>query len=171
LPRNALQAVAFLLGFWTALWLSPLTLRIASAETDFEGFPNSLESALHEAVNATRLQHKRIALVRLPELDAVARAHSADMASRRYFSHVSPEGSNPVDRIERGGLDGFTLAAENLGQTDEANPNSAILDGWLASADHRRNLLAPPFNATGIGIARSADGALVYTQVYVTYPR
>ncbi len=171
MPRNAPQAIAFMLGFWFALWLSPLTLRVASAQPDLEEFPNALESELHEAVNETRARHKRIALVRHAELDAVARAHSTDMANRHYFNHVSPEGVNPVDRIERGGVDGFTLAAENLGQTDEVDPTAAILDGWLASVDHRRNLLAPPFNATGIGIARGADGSLVYTQVYVTYPR
>ena len=33
------------------------------------------------------------------------------------------------------------------------------------------NLIAPAFNATGVGIARRADGTLFYTQVYVTFPR
>ena len=37
--------------------------------------------------------------------------------------------------------------------------------------DHRRNLLSPPFNTTGIGIARAADGSLIYTQLYLTFPR
>jgi uncharacterized protein YkwD len=46
-----------------------------------------------------------------------------------------------------------------------------VLHAWIASAVHRANLYAPPFNATGIGIARAPNGALIYTQLYVTYPR
>ena len=60
MPRNAPQAIAFMLGFWFALWLSPLTLRVASAQPDLEEFPNALESELHEAVNETRARHKRM---------------------------------------------------------------------------------------------------------------
>ena len=46
-----------------------------------------------------------------------------------------------------------------------------MLDGWLNSADHRQNLYAPAFNATGIGVARGSDGSLIYTQLYLTLPR
>jgi uncharacterized protein YkwD len=55
--------------------------------------------------------------------------------------------------------------------TSRSDPNREILEGWLHSEDHRRNLHAPPFNATGIGIARAADGTFYYTHLYVTYPR
>jgi uncharacterized protein YkwD len=93
------------------------------------------------------------------------------MATRRYMSHDTPEGLNPVHRIQRAGADGFTLAGENVGMTSRGDPNNEILQGWLLSPVHRDNLLAPAFNATGLGIARSADGTWYYTQVYVTYPR
>ena len=63
------------------------------------------------------------------------------------------------------------LAAENLGSTDRPEPTREIVSAWLASPVHRQNLYAPAFNATGIGIVRAPDGALLYTQVYVTYPR
>jgi uncharacterized protein YkwD len=36
---------------------------------------------------------------------------------------------------------------------------------------HRDNVLAPVFNSTGVGIARGADGAWYYTQLYGTRPR
>ena len=62
------------------------------------------------------------------------------------------------------------LAAENLGMTTEANPSLQIVERWLASPDHRSNLLAPAFNFTGIGIARNASGALIYTQLYISVP-
>jgi uncharacterized protein YkwD len=155
-----------LLGLWLALGLSPLR-----AEPKQAAPFRALETDLAREVNAARIQHHRIPLRRVPELDRVARAHSADMARRGYLSHESPEGWNPVDRIHRGASPGFTLAAENIGITNRAEANREILQNWLASPEHRSNLLAPPFNATGIGIARSADGSLVYTQIYLTYPR
>ncbi len=169
MPRDLRQAVGFLLGFWLALWLSPLRVDYAKADTGaaFSG----LEAHLHEEVNAVRAERHLIALERRPELDAVARAHSLDMAQRGYVAHETPDGRNPVDRLQAGGIAGFTLAAENIGATNRADPNREILHGWLGSAVHRQNLYAPPFNATGIGIARRPDGSLIYTQVYLTYPR
>jgi uncharacterized protein YkwD len=93
------------------------------------------------------------------------------MATRGYFSHDTPEGANPVDRIQAGGIADFALAGENVGMTSRTAPNAEIFHGWLASPDHYENLAAPAFNATGVGIARRADGTLFYTQVYVTFPR
>jgi uncharacterized protein YkwD len=171
MPRTFLQAAAFLLGVGIALLVSPMTLQIARADIAGGGSFAELEAQLFREVNAVRARHYLIPLRRMPELDHIARDHSLDMARRNYLSHESPEGANPVDRITGGGVDGFTLAAENLGKTNRGDPNREIVQSWLASPDHRRNLLSPPFNTTGIGIARTADGFLVYTQVYVTYPR
>jgi uncharacterized protein YkwD len=169
MPRTPIQALAFLIGLWLALMLMPGIVRTAAAGDDAE--LSRLEADLFEQVNQTRARFKLIPLRRAPEVDAVARAHSADMARRGYLAHDTPEGANPVDRLYRAGIDGFSLAAENIGQTDRRNPNREILEGWLASPVHRRNLLSAPFNTTGLGIARSPSGALIYTQLYLTYPR
>lgn len=168
MPRNLVQAIAFLLGFWIALLLSPFTTW--AADRDDAPFA-ALESALHAEVNAERQAHHLTTLARRADLDAVARAHSVDMARRGYLSHVTPEGVDPVGRLHGAGVSGFSLAGENAGQTSKRDPNREILVAWLASPAHRANLHAPPWNATGIGIARGADGTLYYTQLYVTYPR
>ncbi len=170
MPRTVVQALAFLLGLWMAFSLSPLTVRAAHAGTT-QPAQSELERGLHEAVNATRVEHNLIPLRRHPALDAVARAHAADMARRNYLSHDNPEGANAVGRLHADGVEGFTLAAENLGRTTETLPNRRILDSWLASPTHRVNLLTSAFNTTGLGIVRAPNGALLYTQVYVTYPR
>jgi uncharacterized protein YkwD len=171
MPRTLFQGIAFLIGFWIALAVSPMTVKFARADEPAATPFADLETQLLAEVNAVRSRHHLIPLQRSPELDRVAMRHSDDMARRNYMSHHSPEGTNPVDRITRSGLSGFTLAAENLGKTNRRDPNREIVDNWLASPDHRRNLLTPPFNTTGIGIARAPDGSLIYTQVYVTYPR
>jgi len=169
-PRTPGQALGFLLGFWIALWLSPLQVEIARADGP-AACCEELEAALHRAVLAIRSERELVPLARRPELDRVARAHSADMARRGYLAHETPEGLDPPGRLARAGLRGFSLAAENLARSDEGDPVGAIARGWLASPDHRRNLLSPPFNATGIGIARTGGGALVATQLYLSYPR
>lgn len=168
-PRTLLHALAFLFGVWLALLFWPHAAA-ASGEDASPPFAE-LEAEFHDEVNAVRAARHLIALRRLPEIDRIARAHSRDMANRRYLSHVTPEGRNPVDRLHAGGVSGFTLAAENAGMTTRQDPNREILQGWLHSDDHRRNLYAPPFNATGIGVVQASDGTFYYTQLYVTLPR
>jgi uncharacterized protein YkwD len=112
-----------------------------------------------------------VALERRADLDAVARAHSEDMVRRGFFAHQNPDGLLWHDRMDRAGISGYTMAGENVAQTNEADPNRAVLSGWEHSPDHRHNLEFRAFNATGVGIARAPDGRLFYTQLYVTFPR
>ena len=167
MPRTLGQAFAFLFGLWLALSLSPFG---ANGEERRSAFAD-LESALHRAVNDARKERKLIPLERRADLDAVALAHRQDMVDRHYMAHESPEGHNALHRLERARISGFTLAAENLGITDRPDPNREIVRAWIASEVHRTNLFSPPFNATGIGIARAPNGSLVYTQLYLTFPR
>jgi uncharacterized protein YkwD len=168
-PRNSTQAIGFLLGFWLAFALSPLIVRTASGAEPSN--MTSLEADLLVAVNRVRSDHHLIPLVRRTDLDRVALSHSADMARRGYFSHQSPEGENAVHRLQEYGVTDMRLAAENLGKTTQSDPSAQIVRSWLQSPDHRGNLLAPALNFTGIGIARGADGSLIYTQVYILVPR
>ena len=164
MPRTIGQAVGFLFGLWLALSLLwPFAAR-------GEAFAD-LEASLHRGVNDVRAKQHLIPLERRAELDAVALAHSQDMVTRHYLAHESPEGDNALNRLEHAHVAGFSLAAENIGITDRPDPNREILRAWLASEVNRTNLYSPPFNATGIGIARAPNGSLVYTQVFVTYPR
>ena len=171
MPRTVGQAIGFLLGFALALWLSPFVVR---ADTPNRSATPALyavlEAELHAQVLAVRGKHHLIPLLRRADLDSVARDHAVDMALRGYLNHLSPEGANPVDRFRRAGVLHFTLAAENIGKTSRPNPTREIVDGWIASPIHRTNLETPPFNATGIGVARARDGSFIYTQIYATFP-
>jgi uncharacterized protein YkwD len=93
------------------------------------------------------------------------------LAARGYVAHESPEGDNAIDRLARRRVEGFSLAAENIGTTNRPSPASEIVSAWLRSPIHRTNLLAPAFNATGVGVARAPDGSWIVTQLYATYPR
>lgn len=169
MPRDLFQSLLFLGGLWLGLTL----LLPFAARGESSGSPPlaALEAQLFEAANRVRSRHQRLTLARSPELDRVARAHSSDMAARGYLAHENPEGENPVDRLDRAGVSGFSLAAENAGSTSRGDPVREILDGWQLSELHRRNLLAPAFNTTGVGVARAPDGTLYFTQLYLTFPR
>jgi uncharacterized protein YkwD len=171
-PRTLREAIGFLLGLWLALaLLLPLVSGRARASDLPGGESDRLEQALHREINAVREARHLIPLRREARLDGVARAHSQDMARGGYLAHENAAGESPLDRVLRGGVEGITLAAENAGQTDRADVVQEIVQGWLASPVHRNNLLAPVFNATGIGVARRSDGTWLVTQLYVTYPR
>jgi uncharacterized protein YkwD len=129
-----------------------------------------LETRLAAGVNDFRHEQHLIALERRADLDAVARG-TARTARRGFFSHASPEGNTWVERLALAGVTGFTMAGENVGQTNRPDPNREILEGWKNSPAHRENLLSRPMNATCVGIARAPDGTLFYTQLYLSMER
>jgi uncharacterized protein YkwD len=170
MPRTFGQAGSFLLGMWLSVVLvQPIGTAARAAQSP--GETATLESALHTAINELRAEQGLVRLQRDASLDAVARAHSEDMAARRYLAHETPEGVTPPGRMKRAGVVGYTLAGENVGTTTRRDPNREIVSAWMASPVHRDNVLAPVFNTTGVGIALSSDGTWYYTQLYGTRPR
>jgi hypothetical protein len=111
MPRDIAQAFGFLLGFWLALWMSPLSVNATEARSDPQAPFASLEDALHQEINSVRAQRHLIRLERMPDLDAVARAHSRDMVQRRYLAHASPEGDIAVDRLHAARIAGASRAS------------------------------------------------------------
>lgn len=112
---------------------------------------------------------------RLPPLEAstaladVARAHSRDMLERRFFDHRNPEGLTPKDRVVKQGL-AFALVAENIystldGTMDPAGIATLMVNGWMKTEGHRRNILEPRLTQLGVGVALS-DRQILATQLF-----
>ena len=81
----------------------------------------------------------------------VAQAHADDMVRRDYFSHTNPEGGSPFDRLRAAGVT-YTAAAENIAY---GYPTAAaVLQGWLNSDGHRRNLENCEYTHHGVGLNR-----------------
>jgi uncharacterized protein YkwD len=119
------------------------------------------EAAVLALVNEARADAGCGALTADPALAAVARAHSADMRDRDYFSHTSPEGLSPFDRAEQAGV-GYSQA-ENIafGQSDAA----AVMEAWLESPGHRENILDCDLTRLGVGVAEGPGGPW-WTQLF-----
>jgi uncharacterized protein YkwD len=113
-------------------------------------------------------------LGRLRENRALRRAalrHSEDMVERDFFEHGNPDGVGPHERIVRAGYTlrrtGFSTG-ENLATGDPGTP-AAMVDGWMHSPGHRRNILRRSFDEIGIGIVpRHQEGGLgaTYTTTF-----
>jgi uncharacterized protein YkwD len=110
-------------------------------------------AALLAAVNAARRAAGRPPLADDPRLDAAAQAHAEDMLARSYYAHQGAGGSTPRERALAAGFPATTVA-ENIAArhltADEA------MAGWMASSDHRRNILDPRFTNLGAGVAVGA---------------
>lgn len=101
-------------------------------------------------VNAARTVEGRPPLVLDPQLNAAAQAHAEDMLKRTFYSHQSPEGSLPRRRVEAAGVSADVIG-ENIaaGQTSTEN----VMEAWMHSSDHRRNILEPRYTHLGVGLA------------------
>ncbi len=143
--------------------------------------PSVLERLVHEAVNEER-QAQGLSRVDFdPELAAIARYHSRDMAREDYFAHVSPEGETLSDRYGLFGYDcyistgalTYTKGGENIYYTSfvgtsytETEIAERTVTGWMESPSHRENLLRSYWEQEGIGVwVQEEDGR---THVYVT---
>lgn len=119
-----------------------------------------LEAQMLVLVNEERAKQGLKPLKADPELAVVARAHSRDMFARGYFSHVTPEGKTPTDRIRAGGIS-FLTAGENLALGQTLN---ICHQGLMNSPGHRANILLPAYGRLGIGILDGGIYGLMVTQ-------
>jgi uncharacterized protein YkwD len=173
------------------VWLS-----VPAVATQKAGQPEiripTLERRIHDLINKERTSRKLKALQFDEKLSSIARVHSADMARRKFFSHVNPDGKDPTARGELVGYrckkdfgSHFTEGlAENLyqgnlyssirtrGAVKTYNWNSLedlasqSVAGWMKSKGHRENILEKTYDRAGIGVAISRDDKVYVTQVF-----
>lgn len=97
-------------------------------------------------------------------LAALARSHSEAMAAGRVaFGHAGIE-----RRLAAAcALFGARRGAENVAQPAlGAEVATAAVARWVASGQHRRNMLGR-YSVTGVGVARAPDGRTFVTAIFV----
>ena len=135
---------------------------IASTETcDTSGWKYKILSL----TNAEREKNGLSPLVWNSSLSQAAESHCRDMISRGYFSHTTPEGLTPFDRLKRLGIK-YTNAAENLaaGQPD---PES-VFNAWLSSEKHRKAIMNPKVTEMGAAFVRGGKYGIYWAQEFAT---
>ncbi len=172
-------------GKWIALLVCCLPALAATAPD-----PAALAARIHQEVNIARHAQGLAPLAWDPALASIAQDHSSDMARRHYFSHASPDGASMRERYAQAAYecslqagDEILLGAENIamhtlyrrkridsdGQRhyewlDDAALARRVVQGWLESAGHRRNILTVHWQHEGVGIAINADNEVLITQ-------
>jgi uncharacterized protein YkwD len=119
-----------------------------------------LEIEMLKMVNRERTKAGLNPLKPDPELREVARNHSRDMFGRGYFSHITPEGKDPFDRMRKAHVQ-FLAAGENLALA----PNlEQAHSGLMNSSGHRANILHIAYGRVGIGILDGGLYGIMVTQ-------
>jgi uncharacterized protein YkwD len=121
-----------------------------------------LEKRMLDLLNQERQAAGLSTLVADPELTEVARRHSADMFARGYFSHDTPEGISPFDRMRAANVR-FGIAGENLAL---ASTIPVAHTGLMNSPGHRANIMRPEFGRVGIGVMDGGMRGLMVSQEF-----
>ncbi|MFI8437255.1 sigma-70 family RNA polymerase sigma factor [Streptomyces sp. NPDC079020] len=122
--------------------------------------PPSMSQQVTDLVNAERAKEGCGPVRGNGLMSTAAQRHSADMASRDYFAHTSPDGTDPGDRLTTAGYRWSTYG-ENIakGQRTPAD----VMSSWMDSPGHRANILNCSFKEIGVGIQSTGSGP-VWTQ-------
>jgi len=103
-------------------------------------------------VNAHRVQLGLVPLVLSPTLTATAEWKARNMAAYGYMDHddPAPDARTANERVTACGYPAAAWA-ENIASGYATA--QAVVDGWLASPQHRANIERPDYRATGVGAA------------------
>lgn len=121
----------------------------------------SFEAEVVRLVNAIRRESGLGELGLNWELSRVARYKSQDMADNFYFSHTSPTYGSPFQMIQAFGLT-YRTAGENIAY-GYPTPQ-AVVNSWMNSEGHRKNILNPSFTQIGVGYVSQGNH---WTQMFI----
>lgn len=129
----------------------------------------SEEQQLMALLNAARAKAGQPALTAEHTLASLAGTRSDDMATRQYFSHTTPEGTNVLQMLLDRGVN-YQYAGETL-QMNNYAPRQTVAEAaqaLLGSPAHRAILLDGRFSHLGVGYAVNGD-MHYYTVIVVQY--
>ncbi|HEX8762274.1 MAG TPA: CAP domain-containing protein [Candidatus Saccharimonadales bacterium] len=115
---------------------------------------NVSTTSLLQETNIQRTNGGYAALSLNDRLNSAAQEKANDMATRDYWSHVTPEGRQPWQFISAAGYD-FTYAGENLAYGFASSADAVT--GWMNSASHKANILNANYADVGFGIANATN--------------
>ncbi|MEK9175947.1 MAG: CvpA family protein [Patescibacteria group bacterium] len=138
--------------------LLQLNFKTSNINTD-----RASEVFMLDLINKERVLRKIKPLVEDETLQGTARKHCNDMFMRGYFSHYTPEGRSPFDRMAEDDVT-FKYAGENLALA----PNTEFaMQGLMNSPGHKANILSKNFGKAGIGIIDSGIYGEMFCQEFI----
>jgi uncharacterized protein YkwD len=143
--------------------LSALVLMLSSNVFSQSAGSNKFKKEFLKAINKTRQQGCNCGTNYMPpapplvwndELEKAAKGHAKDMASQRYFSHVSKDGRDAMTRAENAGYGHIGYKSFTVGENiAQGQPTiDEVMTGWFHSEGHCKNLMNPDFKEVGIWV-------------------
>ena len=146
---------------------------------------DEISQLIFEKTNALRLAKGKTPFKPLDSLNRMAQYHSDNMVAKAFYSHVDPEGLNPVSRAEKLGIQAwrrvgntFIGIAENIaqvpwfenvstcGDTRSAEALAeCMVEGWKNSPPHYKNIMGD-YIYLGVGIQFDENKMGFGTQVF-----
>lgn len=164
---------AALLALATALVLAVPAAALAAGTTSnaSRAATAALDVGILEQLNQIRAQHGLQPLTLDPKLSEAAMQHSEDMVTRGYFAHSSSDGQPFWKRIMTfypTADYGYWAVGENLYWTAGFPTADQGMQAWMASPEHRKNILDPTWTQIGIATVVSADAPGHFKDMGVT---
>lgn len=145
----------------------------------------ALRQQLLGLVNEDRSAERARPLTLYAAATQAGQAHAEDMLYRDYFSHLSPEGATPGDRLAKANAGPASTWGENIWMFESGTLNGKHLpiedwhglvaraeDAWMHSPGHKKNILDDSFTHLGVGISYAeATGEVRMVQVFFTPAR
>ena len=122
------------------------------------------EQEMLTLVNGERTSRGLPALELDPRLVPIARQHSEEMFTLKYFGHQSPVTGSPFDRLAAAKIP-YSRAGENLAY---AHSVAVAQRGLMDSQGHRENILRPEFTRIGIGVISAGSYGRMFSQLFET---
>lgn len=171
---------------YTSIWVSILLMgawesmdalgKTSAPGTEVNRRPQ-LEQFIIRYTNEVREKHDLKPLTYDSRLEKISRRHSDDMIVRNYTGHITPEGLSPKDRVSRYYRSFIGKTSENiwllsgswkgLPYNQSSSPITMakrIVDEWMDSPSHRKNILTKGLTHIGIGVSVSY-GKMLVTQL------
>lgn len=97
-------------------------------------------------------------------LNKIAVIKAKDMAREKKMSHTSKKFGATFNLIKKENIH-FTKAAENIASGHKTP--EFVIERWLKSKGHRKNILEKGYRFIGIGKAIDSDGKTYWVQLFI----
>lgn len=117
-----------------------------------------------EKVNSARVEEGLKPLKMNKELNRIAIIKAKDMAKEQKLSHESKKFGLTFNLVKEKGIK-YRAGAENIARWHDTP--EFVAQRWLQSNGHRKNILNPNYNLTGIGLAQDSEGKNYWVQIFI----
>ncbi|TLS50067.1 LysM peptidoglycan-binding domain-containing protein [Paenibacillus antri] len=125
-----------------------INIPAAQQSTGTQSTASTFSQQIVTLVNQEREKAGLKPLLSNNSLSVMALDKAKEMYNSNYFSHTSPTYGSPFQMMNAYGIR-YTYAGENIAK-GQRTPQE-VMNAWMNSTGHRRNILSPNFTHIGVG--------------------